>query len=167
VLLLVAFVLGLATVPLAGGDVRALGRLRLRRWPVLATALVLQTVALKAPLSHDTAAILNGVTYLLGCGYLLANLHLPGIWVVTAGTSANAAALLANRGVMPASAQALAMAGLSAGPGGGSRGGSWGGPGSFVNSTVVPHARLSFLGDVFAIPRAWPLHNVFSLGDIL
>jgi Family of unknown function (DUF5317) len=37
----------------------------------------------------------------------------------------------------------------------------------FVNSRALPHARLQFLGDIFAIPRSWPLHNVFSIGDVL
>jgi hypothetical protein len=37
----------------------------------------------------------------------------------------------------------------------------------FNNSGVVAHARLSYLGDVFAMPRGWPLANVFSVGDIL
>ena len=32
---------------------------------------------------------------------------------------------------------------------------------------VVDHARLGFLGDVFAIPASWPVHNVFSIGDVL
>jgi hypothetical protein len=32
---------------------------------------------------------------------------------------------------------------------------------------VLPDPRLAFLGDVFAIPRGWPLANVFSVGDVL
>jgi hypothetical protein len=163
VILLVAFVLGLATVPLAGGDLRALGQLRarlglglsLRRWPLLAVALALQVVALKAPVPRDTAIALNLGTYALGCWYLLANLRIPGVWVVAAGASANVVALTANGGVMPASARALSTAGLRTASVG------------FMNSMVVPHARLSFLGDVFAVPRSWPLANVFSVGDVL
>ena len=27
--------------------------------------------------------------------------------------------------------------------------------------------RLPWLGDVFAIPRGWPLANVFSIGDVV
>jgi hypothetical protein len=37
----------------------------------------------------------------------------------------------------------------------------------FRNSVYVPHAKLQFLGDVFAIPKGWPLANVFSIGDLL
>jgi hypothetical protein len=32
---------------------------------------------------------------------------------------------------------------------------------------VVKNAKLSWLGDVFAIPKAWPLSNVFSVGDVI
>jgi hypothetical protein len=56
---------------------------------------------------------------------------------------------------MPASPEAVAAAGLPPDP-----------PG-FANSAVLPDPRLAFLGDVFAIPRSWPLANVFSVGDVL
>jgi hypothetical protein len=35
----------------------------------------------------------------------------------------------------------------------------------FVNSGVVEHPKLLFLGDVFATPRSWPMANVYSVGD--
>ena len=39
--------------------------------------------------------------------------------------------------------------------------------GEFANSAVVADARLQFLGDVFATPTWLPLHNVFSIGDMI
>ena len=33
--------------------------------------------------------------------------------------------------------------------------------------SVLPDAKLQFLGDVFATPASWPLHNVFSIGDMI
>ena len=39
--------------------------------------------------------------------------------------------------------------------------------GDFANSQVLAHPHLQFLGDVFATPASWPLHNVFSVGDIV
>jgi hypothetical protein len=54
---------------------------------------------------------------------------------------------------MPASPTAVATAGLTGtGP---------------ANSAVVSEPRLAFLGDLFALPAGWPLHNVFSVGDVL
>src|SRR5436189_244962 len=36
----------------------------------------------------------------------------------------------------------------------------------FANSMAISSAKLSFLGDIFAIPKSLPLSNVFSVGDI-
>ena len=154
-ILVVVFALGLLTVPVAGGRLRRLGDLRLKRSKLLVLAFFLQIIALKAPLPYDVAAALNIATYLLGCWYLIANLDIPGLWLVGTGAGCNVLALVANGGVMPASEKALATAGLSAGSGG------------FVNSTVVPNAQVAFLGDIFGIPESWPLNNVFSIGDVL
>ena len=30
---------------------------------------------------------------------------------------------------------------------------------------MLENARFQFLGDIFATPANWPLHNVFSIGD--
>ena len=67
----------------------------------------------------------------------------------------NFTAIFANDGVMPASASALKAAGVQETPG------------EFINSTSVPDAHLQFLGDVFATPSWLPVHNVYSIGDVL
>ncbi|MGH2757046.1 MAG: DUF5317 family protein, partial [Actinomycetota bacterium] len=72
------------------------------------------------------------------------------------GALSNFAAIVANGGVMPASAAAQSAAGIAQEKG------------AFVNSGVVEDPKLLFLGDVFAIPESWPvLNNVFSVGDVL
>jgi hypothetical protein len=184
VILVVVFGLGLLTIPLAGGRLGALAEVRPRRWPVLAAAVLVQLAALKAPLPRDVAVALNGFSYVLGGWYVGANRSLLGLglrlglrrragaragaglggWLVVAGGAANGLALAVNGGVMPASQRALAAAGLSTGL---SSGVGVDAAGSFVNSALVPGARLAFLGDVFAVPRSWPLANVFSVGDVL
>lgn len=65
------------------------------------------------------------------------------------------AAIVANGGVMPASDWAVRVAGLAHEAD------------AFSNSRPVENARLWFLGDVFPIPKGWPLANVFSVGDVL
>ena len=40
-------------------------------------------------------------------------------------------------------------------------------PGQFMNSTVLSHPHLAWLGDNFSVPRTLPLANVFSVGDVL
>jgi hypothetical protein len=74
--------------------------------------------------------------------------------LVALGAALNLLAITANGGVMPASAEALAAAGLPAAE-----------PG-FESSAALADPRLAFLGDVFAIPASWPLSNVFSVGDV-
>lgn len=92
--------------------------------------------------------------------FLLANRHLPGVWLVALGYLSNAAAIVANGGLMPASEEALRAAGRwalleQAGM-------------VYNNSAVVgPHTKLWFLGDVFALPAGLPFANVFSVGDVL
>ena len=66
----------------------------------------------------------------------------------------NLAAIIANGGVMPTTEAALATAGLSPADG-------------FSNSAVLADPRLAPLTDVFALPAAIPLANVFSIGDVL
>ena len=36
----------------------------------------------------------------------------------------------------------------------------------FQNSAAVAHPRLLVLGDILAVPKGWPLSNVYSIGDI-
>src|SRR5206468_329874 len=69
------------------------------------------------------------------------------------GGALNLVAITANRGAMPASPTAEAAAGLTGT--------------DPANSAVLAHPHLAFLGDVFAIPASWPLHNVFSVGDVV
>jgi hypothetical protein len=94
-------------------------------------------------------------SYLLVGVFAWQNRRVPGLGVAAIGGLANFVAITANGGVMPASEGALRFAGL-AGP-----------AAEFQNSAAVEHARLQILGDIFASPASWPLHNVFSIGDIL
>jgi hypothetical protein len=73
--------------------------------------------------------------------------------IVALGTALNLAAIMANGGVMPASAHALHVAGIRPAP-------------DFANSAAVAHPRLLALGDILAVPKPWPLHNAYSIGDV-
>ena len=86
--------------------------------------------------------------------FLVINRRLPGMPFLAFGSAANLAAIVANGGVMPASAWATRVSGLTS-------------PGDeFANSRMVEDPHLLFLGDVFAIPDSWPFSNVFSIGDV-
>jgi hypothetical protein len=158
-LLVYAALLILATVPLAGGSLSALADVRLRGAWLVALALgvqILITTVLPG-LSDGVFRAVHAATYGLLAGFLWRNRRLPGVWLVGLGGLLNAAAILANGGVMPAAPGALARAGLPAQT-----------PGEFANSAAVPAPVLGWLGDVFAVPEALgPLANVFSAGDLV
>ena len=154
--LVAVVVLSALAVPLTGGRLGALVDLRLRHvWAVYA-ALGLAVLAVLLPgLPDGLRSLLLVAAYPVGAVFLAANWRVPGILLTALGAALNLLAIAANGGVMPASPAALASAGLAADD-----------PG-FQNSAVLAAPRLAFLGDVFAVPDAWPLSNVFSVGDVL
>jgi hypothetical protein len=159
VILLVGLIIVVATVPLTGGRFSALAEIRWRRGNVALAALLAQIVVLgpaATALPHGAVGALHVATFVLAFVFVISNRHVQGLWIVAAGGFTNLLAIAANGGVMPASLSALATAGLA--------------PRAsepFRNSTLVRHPDLAFLGDVFAIPKGWPLANVFSIGDVL
>ena len=158
--MLVAFVacVVLATVPLAGGRLAALKQVELRRpWlPAAALAVQVLVITIIPGVLDGIHAPVHVATYALLAVFLWCNRRLPGLWLIAVGAAANLGAIVANGGVMPASADALAAAGMPATL-----------PGEYANSAVVQAPHLAWLGDVFAIPESWPLTNVFSIGDVL
>jgi hypothetical protein len=155
---LVIFVLlALATVPLAGGHLSRLADLHLRAVPLVFGALVVQIVIISlvggGPDWLHPALHLS--TYAVALWFVFVNRSVPGAWIIGLGGLCNFVAIAANGGTLPASRSALETAGIAHGPQ------------AFANSGVIHHARLGFLGDVFAIPASWPVHNVFSVGDVL
>jgi len=149
--------LALPTVPLARGDLRGLIDVRFRRLWLLGAALVLQFVASEVVASQAPvfARVAYVASYLLAALFVAGNIDISGMPIVAFGGGLNTVAILANGGVMPVSARTLATSGIV------------GTPGVFLNSAPVAGAKLSFLGDVFAAPTWVPLHNVFSLGDLV
>jgi hypothetical protein len=154
---LYAVPIGLLLGLLRGGAVEHLGAVRLR-WGWLAIGgLVAQVLLFSTPLGDlagDAVPVLYVASTVIVLAAVLANLRLPGLRLVALGAVSNLAAILANGGYMPASADALAAAGMSAtdGP---------------TNSIVATNPALAPLTDVFALPDWVPFANVFSIGDVL
>jgi len=98
--------------------------------------------------------------------FVLANLHLTGMWLVLAGLALNLAVVVANGGLMPTNQQALAGAGMAAG-----FGLTPDHPGTRLpktKDTVLPLAqtRLWPLSDTLVSPPL-PRRHVMSVGDLL
>ena len=146
-----------ATVPLLGGRLGRVGSIRFARIELLALALVLQIGVLQVAsdsVPGRVAAVAHVLSYALAAGFVWRNRRIPGLSLIGIGGLANLLAIAANGGVMPASPEAYAAAGLDTSPG-------------FANSVPFGDARLAWLGDVFHTPGWLPLANVFSIGDVL
>jgi hypothetical protein len=152
-----AIPIGIMAGLLARGRLDNLASFRFR-WSWLAVLGLLVQLVLFTPTGDQLAGGFGPAVYVLSTFAVLIavlrNIRLPGMAIVAAGALSNLAAITANGGFMPASATALAAAGLD-------------GPGSYTNSVVVDDPALQPLTDIFAIPAAWPLANVFSVGDVL
>jgi hypothetical protein len=105
--------------------------------------------------NHTVLAAVHLATYAAAGWFVVMNRRVPGILVVAVGAASNALAIAANGGTLPASRSALERAGLHLKPH------------DFLNSGVLAHPHLAFLGDVLATPSWVPLANVFSVGDVL
>lgn len=146
----------IVVVPLVGGRLSNLFRLRLRAMWLIFASLGVQFVIL-AVVDDGPDGVLRAIhltTYGMIMIFLIANRRVPWMWAVALGAVCNFVVIAANRGVMPASRSAQRAAGLKPRDG-------------FANSQVVSHPRLRFLGDIFATPRSLPLANVFSIGDVI
>jgi hypothetical protein len=156
VIIVVASVLAVLTVPLVGRSLAPLSQLRFRRvwlvWLSLSVQLLI-TVVPAFPMAWGEP--LHLLTFAASAAFIWSNRHIRGIVPIAIGAALNLLVIAVNGGTMPASEWAWNTAGFGAAGGG------------FENSAVNHTARLPWLGDVFAIPAGWPLSNVFSIGDVV
>ncbi|MEX2504484.1 MAG: DUF5317 family protein [Egicoccus sp.] len=151
----VSVLLLIISVPLTGGRLSRLASIEIRWISAILAALALQIWVTTVPTDPMLGTVVHFISYALGIWFIWANRKVPGLVLTSSGGGMNLAAITANGGVMPASPEALELAGMThVGD-------------HFVNSGAVEGARLAWLGDAFAIPASWPLSNVFSVGDVV
>jgi hypothetical protein len=154
--MLLAIPIGILVGLLLGGRLDRLAGFRFR-WPWLAVAgLVVQVVLFSETgeqLAGDAGPAIYVLSTLAVLVAVLRNVRVPGMALVALGALSNLAAITANGGFMPTTAEALAAAGLPLG--------------DHLNSAVLPNPALAPLTDIFAIPGWLPFANVFSVGDVL
>jgi hypothetical protein len=160
VFLLYAVLIGLAAGLVLGGRPGRLGEMRLRWTWLIVAGMLVQGLLYSEPVSERVAQLgpdVGPVVYITSMVIVLAavvrNVRIPGLALVAIGAAANLAAIVANRGYMPASAEAL--------------GGHLPSGGGYSNSVVLADPALAPLTDIFALPDWLPAGNVFSVGDVL
>ena len=153
--LLPTIVVGVVVARMLGGRLSRLLEVRIRAPFLIVVALLDQIVLftqLGASIPATPAKAFHLASYALLVAFAILNRRLRTLLPLLVGMLLNATAIVANGGRMPASESAVHAAGLD----------------SLAGSNVSVSARhLAFLGDVFALPRALPLTNIFSIGDTL
>lgn len=153
--LLPAIFLGLAFALVVGGKPARLAAIQFRAgWMVLVAfgAQVVLFSRLGTGVPEDVVKPAHLATYGLLVVFALLNLRIKALAPVLLGLGLNAVAIAANGGTMPISEAAARAAGVE----------------STEGTNVAQGAdRLSFLGDVFALPYQLPYANIFSVGDLL
>jgi Family of unknown function (DUF5317) len=154
---LYAVPVGLLVGLLLGGRVAGLARLEFQLAPLIAMGMVIQVALFAAPIASEVGQAGPPIyigSSLLVLAAVIRNAHLPGLPIVAVGAISNLAAIVANGGYMPASAEAMAAQGRV-------------GPTVYSNSAAITQPVLAPLTDIFAMPVWMPAANVFSIGDVL
>jgi hypothetical protein len=157
VFILYAVLAGLILGLVSRGSPSRLGDLRFRRAPLIAVGLLIQVALFSSPLGNalgELAAPVYVVSNVAVLVAVVANLAIPGLWLVLAGGASNLVAIIANGGYMPVSPDALAAMGRLPKEG-------------YSNSLPMDNVVLGPLTDIFTMPAWVPMSNVFSVGDIL
>jgi len=152
-----AYLLCLLSVPLFRGRLSALADVELRM-PGLAGAAIGIQVVIVSIIPGSLGGLgepLHMASYLLLGAFAWLNRGITGLPIVALGGLSNFICITANGGVMPADPDALAAIGRTPASG------------EFINSNAVQHPKLAFLGDIIATPASWPVTNIYSVGDLL
>jgi hypothetical protein len=156
--MLYSVAIGLVLGLLLGGRIGRLGDLHFEWLWLAVAALMVQLVLFTEPFWTALGGF-GPPIYVTSTAVVLVvvlrNLRaLPGLALVALGTISNLAAITANGGYMPVTAEALGIAAPTVARYGG-------------NSVLTPNPMLTPLVDRFPLPEWLPFWNVFSVGDVL
>jgi len=134
-----------------------LASVRFRGWWILVAALLSQILIIEIFPEADRVLLeaIHMATYVAAAVFVGINWRVPGLLIIAAGGALNGVTIALNGGQLPASKEALKMAGIEVSKS------------DFVNSGVVKDPVLPLFGDIFVWPQPFPFANVFSFGDAL
>ena len=156
--MLYSILIGLAIGLLLGGRIGRLADLHLAWVPLAVAALIVQFILFDEQLNGVLGSLVPPI-YVASTAVVLAvvlrNLRkAAGLALVALGTISNLAAIVANGGYMPVTAEALGVDAPTVPFYGG-------------NSVLTANPILEPLVDRFVMPAWLPLTNIFSVGDVL
>jgi hypothetical protein len=156
-LVLVLCVVGIVSPVFFGGRMSRLASVRFRGWWILVAALLSQILIIEIFPEADRVLLeaIHMATYVAAAVFVGINWRVPGLLIIAAGGALNGVTIALNGGQLPASREALKMAGIEVAKS------------DFVNSGVVKDPVLPLFGDIFVWPQPFPFANVFSFGDAL
>jgi len=165
-ILLIFALIGLVIALIRGGSIAQLARVPLRLGWLALLAVGLQLLIFSGWWTDSSFAdwtpILYSVSLFLLVVMVGVNWQIPGMPAIGLGLFCNALAITMNGGRMPASLEALRVAGLQ------SVVLKAGILGTSTNSVLLgSESRVPWLCDIFALPSWVPLATVFSVGDVL
>src|SRR3954447_69438 len=130
-----AYLLVLLSVPVARGRLSALADLPLRASALALAAVAIQVVVISVlPTGdHTVHTTLHLASYVLLGAFAFANRRIAGVPIIALGGLSNFVAIAANGGVMPTAPSAAASVGHTAAAG------------EFINSRPIADAKLQFL----------------------
>ncbi|MCU1367038.1 MAG: hypothetical protein JWL72_4232 [Ilumatobacteraceae bacterium] len=156
-IIVVAAIVGVDIMRMAGADLRRLVDLPIKHLWMVWLALTIQVGVLWLLADHVKGWV-GDVGHMATCAlvgaFAYVNRRVPGILIMCAGEGLNLIATAANGGRMPASPSAWRTVGGATTT-------------SFIDSGPVANPRLPVFGDIFAVPKGWPLADVFSIGDVM
>jgi Family of unknown function (DUF5317)/Major Facilitator Superfamily len=163
VILGVLTLVGVLVAWLLGTNLGGLRLIHLRASWLVFVALGIQIVLfspashlLRLPVSESNAHV---ATYAALLAFVVANIRRPGLPLAALGCGLNTLVIAANGGRMPVSLASWTATGRPAS--------ELVKRGHYDNVVLASHAHFGWLGDVFALPRAVPLANSLSVGDLL
>jgi hypothetical protein len=142
---------------LFNGKLSRLALVRFRGWWVVVAALLSQILIIEIfpDIDRDFLDAVHLATYVAAGVFVLMNWNVPGLLIIAAGGALNGITIALNGGQLPASREALKMAGIELSKS------------EFVNSGVLKDPVFPLFGDIFVWPSPFPFANVFSFGDVL
>ncbi|MFL6288187.1 MAG: DUF5317 domain-containing protein [Actinomycetes bacterium] len=156
-LVLALCIVGLLSPLLFNGKLSRLALVRFRGWWVVVAALLSQILIIEIfpEIDRDFLDAVHLATYVAAGVFVLMNWNVPGLLIIAAGGAMNGITIALNGGQLPASREALKMAGIELSKS------------EFVNSGVLKDPVLPLFGDIFVWPNPFPFANVYSFGDVL